>query len=366
MTPNWAVLARRPGEPRLLRRTSPGPTPAHVYPRVGAPLPSSPAQSPAQEVDAPAGQRHVQPVAADRVTVAAKRSPVRTSTSMSGPPSMPGGRTRPSALLVRQVDDDEVGRVRRRPRPRDEVLARAVVRPAVDLDQRPLAAAHAAAEGRQQAVVPARRSASSGSSGRRPSVTGTRTRRPSDCPSWSSATPGRVRATAAAARSRAAPARRASRGSSWFSTKRTVCAWYAGSAREVVADRRRRLAVDEPVVEALVVAGVEALLDEHRLEVPVRLGPEHEVGVGGAHRADHGRPVPAPAVRRRPASARSPQVRANTSSSTSIAMSQRTPSHRSAIDRDDARPPPPATPAARRRAARPRATAGSTGRGRGR
>ena len=74
----------------------------------------------------------------------------------------------------------------------------------------------------------------------------------------------------------------ASRGSSWFSTKRTVWAWYAGSAREVGADRRRRLAVDEPVVEALVVAGVEALLDEHRLEVPVRLGPEREVGVGRA------------------------------------------------------------------------------------
>ncbi len=65
---------------------------------------------------------------------------------------------------------------------------------------------------------------------------------------------------------------------------------------EVVADRAGTLAVGQPVVEALVVAGVEALGDEHRLEVPVRLGPEHEVGVLGPHGGDDRRPVAPTAV----------------------------------------------------------------------
>ena len=86
---------------------------------------------------------------------------------------------------------------------------------------------------------------------------------------------------------------------------------------------------DEPVVEALVVAVVEALLLERPLEVPVRLGDEDEAGMA---RLDGARSPSASS--RRPAAAppRSPQVRSKTSFIISIAMSQRTPSHWSAIE----------------------------------
>ena len=49
--------------------------------------------------------------------------------------------------------------------------------------------------------------------------------------------------------------------------------------------------VEEPVVEALVVAVVEALLLERVLEIPVGLGQEDEVGAALPHGPDHGRPV---------------------------------------------------------------------------
>ena len=70
----------------------------------------------------------------------------------------------------------------------------------------------------------------------------------------------------------------AARGSSWFSRKRTSCSWYAEVGVQVAAHRLGAL-VREPVVEALVVAVVEALLLERPLEIPVGLGDEDEVGM---------------------------------------------------------------------------------------
>ena len=58
---------------------------------------------------------------------------------------------------------------------------------------------------------------------------------------------------------------------------------------EVVADGGRVL-LDDPVIQPLVVAEVEALLLEFRLHVPVRLGDEHDLRVLPAQLADHGRP----------------------------------------------------------------------------
>ena len=86
--------------------------------------------------------------------------------------------------------------------------------------------------------------------------------------------------------------------------------------------------VHEPVVEALVVAVVEALLLERLLQVPVGLGDEDEVGVAALDGRDHRRPV----VVGGRAPPRSPQVRSKTSFIISIAMSQRTPSHWSAME----------------------------------
>ena len=57
----------------------------------------------------------------------------------------------------------------------------------------------------------------------------------------------------------------------------------AGVGGQVPVHRLGAL-VDEPVVEALVVAVVEALLLERPLEVPVRLGDEDEVGMATPRR----------------------------------------------------------------------------------
>ena len=51
---------------------------------------------------------------------------------------------------------------------------------------------------------------------------------------------------------------------------------------DVPAHGRRPL-VREPVGEPLVVAAVDALVEEPRLQVPVGLGQEEEVGVGRLH-----------------------------------------------------------------------------------
>ena len=60
--------------------------------------------------------------------------------------------------------------------------------------------------------------------------------------------------------------------------KRTSLLLVADVGAQVAAHRLGAL-VHEPVVEALVVAVVEALLLERVLEVPVGLGQEDEVGV---------------------------------------------------------------------------------------
>ena len=96
---------------------------------------------------------------------------------------------------------------------------------------------------------------------------------------------------------------------------------------KVPANLRRR-SVHQPVVETLVVAVVEALLLQLPLQVPVGLGDEDEarprsavpsaITVGQYSAAGSGPTA-------------SPQVRANTSFMTSMAMSHRTPSHWSAI-----------------------------------
>ena len=122
----------------------------------------------------------------------------------------------------------------------------------------------------------------------------------------------------------------AARGSSWFSMNRT---------RRVAGRRGRRTRwqphllgalVHEPVVEPLVVAEVEALLLQRPLQVPVRLGHEPESGMRLVAPRRSPSASSRPAVARRP---RSPQVRAKMSFITSIAMSQRTPSHWSAMSR---------------------------------
>ena len=90
---------------------------------------------------------------------------------------------------------------------------------------------------------------------------------------------------------------------------------------KVVADRPD-VAGLQPVVEPFVVAIVEALLLQRPFEIPIDLGHESEGRMRAAHRRR----------RLRPERLRGdPQVRWNTSGSTSIAMSQRTPSHLLAI-----------------------------------
>ena len=202
------------------------------------------------------------------------------------------------------------------------------------VDRRPRPAPHPERQRRPQPLVPGRQVACRApppDAGRASPAPAPAARPPG--PRGRSATPGSVRATTAAARvrrgehRRGAAARRGSRRSARCGPGTP------GSAARCSRTDDAGSPVHEPVVEALVVAGVEALLDEARLEVPVGLGPEREAGVPRPHRADDRRPVAPTAVgrRRRPA-ARSPHVRTKTSSSTSIAMSQRTPSHRSAID----------------------------------
>ena len=82
-----------------------------------------------------------------------------------------------------------------------------------------------------------------------------------------------------------------------------------------------------PVIELLVIAEVEPLLLERPLQVPVSLGHETELRVRELDRGDEGGPV----VLGRLAPALGPQVRSKTSLIMSMAMSQRTPSHCSAI-----------------------------------
>ena len=105
----------------------------------------------------------------------------------------------------------------------------------------------------------------------------------------------------------------------------------AGAAGEVLAHRARRAGA-QAIVEALVVGEVEPLLLQRPLEVPVGLGDEQELRVALLMRAiasgQNGASTGGVPSRGR---ARSPQVRAMTSGSSSIAMSQRTPSARSAI-----------------------------------
>ena len=134
------------------------------------------------------------------------------------------------------------------------------------------------------------------------------TRCPSSWPSWNSRAPGSVEATTAAARA-------------WPGAER------GGGARLVVVlDEAQqpllvgRVAgqvaahgvgalVDQPVVEALVVAVVEALLLERPLHVPVGLGDEHEVRAARLDAADHVRPevLGRAASRARPRCGRTPR-----------------------------------------------------------
>ena len=97
----------------------------------------------------------------------------------------------------------------------------------------------------------------------------------------------------------------------------------AGVRLQVPAHRLGGL-VHEPVVEALVVAEVEALLLERPLHVPVGLGDEQRgPGCAALTRAISGGQYSSAGA----APARSPHVRAKTSLVISIAMSQRSPSH---------------------------------------
>ena len=85
---------------------------------------------------------------------------------------------------------------------------------------------------------------------------------------------------------------------------------------------RPGVALAKAIVEPLVVGVIEALLLQRPFHVPVDLGHEEEAGHSFAH-----------ALRRRRPEERGrwPQVRSKTSGKTSIAMSQRTPSHWPAI-----------------------------------
>ena len=121
--------------------------------------------------------------------------------------------------------------------------------------------------------------------------------------------------------------------------------------------------VHEPVVEALVVAVVEALLLERPLEVPVGLGHEDEVGMAALDRRDHRRPVVVcrPRARRaRPRCAR----RCRSSSASPCRSGRRRTASAIELERLDhgRRAGRARTRSAARRPARP----GSTGRGRSR
>ena len=94
-----------------------------------------------------------------------------------------------------------------------------------------------------------------------------------------------------------------------------------------------RLPRAQPVVEPLVIGEVEPLFLQRPLEAPVNLGDEEELrgAAGGCARWPRARRGGRRVVCRRRGRPRSPQVRAMTSGSSNIAMSQRTPSARSAI-----------------------------------
>ena len=135
----------------------------------------------------------------------------------------------------------------------------------------------------------------------------------------------------------------------------------AGVARQVPVHGLGAL-VQQPVVQALVVAVVESLLLERVLEVPVRLGHEDEVGVVGLDRRDHGRPVLVCRAARRLARPRSARRRRSSSASPCRSGRRRTGRRSGRACRS----PPLAARARTRSAARRRATPGSRGRGRSR
>ena len=85
---------------------------------------------------------------------------------------------------------------------------------------------------------------------------------------------------------------------------------------------RPSVALAQAIVEPLVVGVIKALVLHRPFQIPIDLG----------HEAEAGNLLANPARRLRPEERRPrPQVRSNTSGRTSIAMSQRTPSHWPAI-----------------------------------
>ena len=271
-----------------------------------------------------------------------RQRPVRPARSAHG------SRTRACGRRVGEVDDDEVACRRPSPGPGDELRRtrrlsgqpRALAQPPVAVAQP--GSATAAQQPRVERRAGRRRAARPGAAAEEhrdadpPAL---------DWPSCSSGAPGSVRRDD---RGRARAGRRRER------RRRARLVVVLDEAHRAAPGSRGRRArwprtgagvlVHEPVVEPLVVAEVEALLLQRPLHVPVRLGDEHEVGVRGAARAPItvGQNSVAPAA----APARSPHVRAKTSLIISIAMSQRTPSHCSAIVDQRRRPPPRAAPAA--------------------
>ena len=96
------------------------------------------------------------------------------------------------------------------------------------------------------------------------------------------------------------------------------------AVRAQVIPHARGIAVGQPIVEPLVVAVAEALPLQGPLAIPVRLRNEREVG---RVRQDAGRSRAGQKSSAGGMPARCPHVPANTSVMSSIAMSQRTPSH---------------------------------------
>ena len=149
-----------------------------------------------------------------------------------------------------------------------------------------------------------------------------RFRRPSNCPWWKNRRPGREerddrRGLVHVRRERG---RRARLVVVLQEARELVLVVEPGV--EVLA-HRPRVAFAQAVVEPLVVGVVEALLLQRPFQVPVDLGHEAEARDSLAHA------LRSPSART--AAAAMPQVRSKTSGSTSIAMSQRTPSHWPAI-----------------------------------
>ena len=282
----------------------------------------------------PAGQGDVEPVAPDRArrrARSARRSARRASRAARTAPS--ASRTTPSALpsdrltTTRCVASGDV-----------HVQATRCSHERLSGQPSTSTSAHSPRRmpspmRRQQPAYQLASSASGGSSGRRPSVTGTRTRRPSACPSCSRATPGSVSATTAAARSSGRRQHGRQPRLVVVLDEAHGVRLVAGVGAEVVADRAGRLAVRR---------GGRTGACRSRRRSPARRAPARGPSTPRPRTRSRGAP---PARRRSPSAssrarrratdrraARSPHVRTNTSSSTSIAMSQRTPSHRSAID----------------------------------